>query len=65
MSAVTAGDIAKLMPADRHRHTIPLEKLVAYIEQHVPQIKLPVEVKQFKFGQRQELLAAARQRPRH
>ncbi|KAI1075203.1 phosphotransferase enzyme family protein [Whalleya microplaca] len=37
--------------AGKVRHPIDLKALETYIDQHVPEIKLPLDVKQFGFGQ--------------
>lgn len=37
--------------AGKVRHPIDIQKLENYIRQHVPEIEVPFEVKQFGFGQ--------------
>ncbi|KAK6864395.1 acyl-CoA dehydrogenase family member 11 [Apiospora arundinis] len=37
--------------AGRVRHPIDVEALEKYIKQHVPEIQVPLDVKQFGFGQ--------------
>ncbi|KNE99382.1 hypothetical protein, variant [Puccinia striiformis f. sp. tritici PST-78] len=39
-------------PAGQPRHPIDLDALSSYLQKHMSQVKLPIEINQFEYGQR-------------